>query len=124
MLNTREKAIRAAQLADDKKAEHILVLDVTRVCSFTDAFVICTANSSMQLRAIASSIEDGLKKQGTKSPLSDGLESPNWVVLDYGDVVVHIMSSDARGFYNLEGIWGDAARMDWEHAEVPVAARK
>lgn len=110
---SRERAIRCATLADDKKAEDIIVLDVGEVCSFTDGFVICTGSSPLQVRAIADAVSEGLKEAGAHSPLVDGMDSLNWVVLDFGDVVVHVMSPDAREFYNLEGLWGDAPKVPY-----------
>ncbi|MDX2177749.1 MAG: ribosome silencing factor [Candidatus Sumerlaeia bacterium] len=111
--DARARALRCAHFADEKKAEQVVVLDVGEVCSFTDAFVICTGSSPLQVRAISDSISEGLKEEGHRTPLVDGMDSLNWVVLDYGDVVVHVMSLEAREFYNLEGLWGDAPEIPW-----------
>ena len=114
MLDSLEKATLAAHLADEKKAEDIRILDVRGLCNFADAFVLCTGNNRIQLQAISGGVADGLRKQGFRYPKEDGERGANWLVLDCGDVVVHIMSPEARSFYRLEKLWGDAAEVDWE----------
>lgn len=114
-LETIEKAIQAARFADDKKAEDIVVLDLRKICSFTDAFVICTGGSSLQLRAISISVEDGLRSLGSKRPVIDGISATSgWVVMDFGDILVHIMSRESREFYRLETLWGDGTEIAWQ----------
>lgn len=108
---TRVRALACVAAALDKKAEDILVYDLRGLCNFTDVFVLCTGGSTLQVRAIADNIVENLRAQGARSPLVDGLETKTWAVVDFGDVVVHIMSPDAREFYNLEGLWGDAPEM-------------
>lgn len=110
-LDTLQKAALAARLADEKKAEDIVVLDVRGLCNFADAFVICTGNSRVQLNAICEGINQGFKKAGMKSTRDDQDRRANWMALDYGDVVVHVMSSEARNFYRLERLWGDASEV-------------
>lgn len=119
MLESSEKAILAARLADDKKAEDLVVLDVRDVCMFTDAFVICTSGSPAQSRAIVSRIREGLAEQTGVRPVMDGgSSSTGWVVLDYGDVVVHVMDTHSREFYQLESLWGDGRELAWAGAEA------
>lgn len=122
MSQSTERARRAARLADEKKAEDIVVLDVTGVCTFCDAFVVATGTTGLQLRAIADSIVMGLKADDGFKPAIDGERNQNWVVLDYGDVVVHVMSADARSFYRLEDLWGDGRAVDWQEAGSPRSA--
>lgn len=121
MLDTFQRAALAAQFADEKKAVDIDLLDVRGLCNFTDAFLICTGNNRVQLNAIGEAISIGFKKLGYKSPIEDGHRNGSWVVLDYGDIVIHIMSAEARAFYRLEKLWGDAATIDWPTllAETP-----
>jgi ribosome-associated protein len=107
------KAILAANLADDKKAENILALDVEKLCSFADAFVICTAGSTIQVRAIADHLLESMKKAGHRGT-AEGMESLQWVILDFGDIIVHVMTDEKRAFYNLEGLWGDAPTIAWQ----------
>lgn len=115
-MDTYQKAALAARLADEKKAEDIVVLDVTGLCNFADVFLICTGNNRIQLQAISDGISTGLKADGCKPAKADGERGANWLVLDFGDVVVHMMSPDARAFYRLEKLWGDAPILDWEGA--------
>ncbi|MDK2972757.1 MAG: ribosome-associated protein [Candidatus Sumerlaeota bacterium] len=117
-----ERARRAARLADEKKAEDIVVLDVTGVCTFCDAFVVATGSTGLQLRAIADSIIMGLKADDGFKPAVDGERNASWVVLDYGDVVVHLMSQEAREFYRLEDLWGDGKQIDWQDADAAQGA--
>ncbi|MEO8377618.1 MAG: ribosome silencing factor, partial [Candidatus Sumerlaeota bacterium] len=122
-LDTFQRAAVAARLADDRKAVDILLLDVRGLCNFADIFVICSATNRVQLNAIAENISMGLKKMGEKTPLQDGHRNANWSVLDFGDVVIHVMSADARAFYRLEKLWGDAKELDWDEilSKMPKA---
>ena len=107
-MESETKARYAAGLADDKKASNIMILDVQGQCTFTDFFLLCTGHSSLQLRAIAEGIESGLKKEHVLPLAVEGKGRSNWIVLDYGDVVVHVMNEEARSYYALENLWGDA----------------
>lgn len=121
MLDTLQKAAAAAHFADEVKAEDIALLDVTGLCTFTDSFVICTANNRVQVNAICDRISQGFKKIGFKGPKEDGGPTSNWIVLDFGDVVIHVMNSEARSFYRLEALWGDAPHKDWQELYEPAA---
>ena len=101
-----------ASIAADKKAEDIVVIDLRKLSSFTDFFVICTGASEPQLKAIAGEIEDRLKKEHKVRPLGiDGYPLSQWVIADYGDVVVHIFHPEKRALYRLEDMWNDAPRL-------------
>ena len=114
-------AIQAARLADLKKAEEIEVLDLRGICTFTDAFLICTGATRLQLKAIADNIVRGIKEMDGTTPIQDGARSSTWVVLDYGDFVVHCMSADARDYYRIEDIWGDARAVEWAAERAAVS---
>lgn len=116
------KAVMAAKLADDKKAENISVLDLEELRIFTDAFVICTGQTHLQLKAITNGIVEGLREAGFGKPVVEGDRNASWVILDYGDVVVHVMNPEAHGYYRLEDLWGDAEAVEWETAEIPAGA--
>lgn len=96
------------QYAQSKKADEIVVLDIKGVCSAADYFVICHADSEVQVKAISNAIEDGLRKVGHKPWHKEGYQHLHWVLLDYVDVVVHVFYEETRRFYNLERLWGDA----------------
>lgn len=102
-----------AAAADDKKAEDIVVLDMRGISTFTDFFVICSAVSEPQLKAIASSIREQARESLDRKTLSaDGLPTCQWMVLDFGEVIVHVFHSEKREFYGLENLWSDATRLD------------
>jgi ribosome-associated protein len=96
-----------------KKAEDLCVLDLRELTSFTDFFIIMHGNSSRQNVAIYESIEEELAKEKIKPFGVEGLETAEWILLDYGDFVVHIFSRRARDFYSLEKLWADAPRLDY-----------
>lgn len=95
---------------DDKRARDIVVLDLTRVSASLDYFVVATGESSLQLRALEDGVRERLKAGGYQPR---GVEGPSerWVLLDYGGVVAHLMSPEARRFYDIEGLWADARRV-------------
>jgi ribosome-associated protein len=101
---------RVADLALDRKAEDVVALDLRGISSATDYFVLATGNSDIQVRAIAEHVIDELKAQGTRPTHVEGLEGGRWVLVDYIDVVVHVFHPQAREFYQLEDLWGDAPR--------------
>ncbi len=112
---SRELAIVAARAAASKKADGTLVLEVWPVLGITDAFVITSGRNARQIRTIAEEVEQAVKRAGGPGPLRvEGLEDATWVLLDFGDFVVHIFESDARDYYDLERLWADVAKLDWE----------
>ena len=111
-ITAEETARLCARVADDKKANDLLVLRVREVFSIADYFVICTVNSGPQGRAIADEIEEQLRKAGRRHIGIEGREEGSWILLDYGDVVVHIFMPGTRDYYQIEMLWGDAPRVD------------
>jgi len=107
-LRPKTLAKKAAQLALEKKAEDIVIMDVRKLTSVTDFFVICSAESSVQLKAIVDHIVEELEKKGVKAWHIEGYTNLSWVLIDYVDVVVHAFLKPAREFYGLERFWGDA----------------
>jgi ribosome-associated protein len=103
---SEQLALLAAEAADDRKAGDMLLLKISEVSFMADYFLIVTGYSRAQLRAIAESIQDKVKEQYHLVPMStEGAGKGSWVLVDYGDVIVHIMSPDDREFYNLEAFW-------------------
>jgi ribosome-associated protein len=112
-----------AQAAASKKGEDIVILDVGPVLAITDCFVITSAPNERLVRAIAEEIERALKEAGGPSPRrSEGLREGEWVLLDYGDFVVHVFLEETRRFYDLERLWRDAPRVAWDEAKVEALA--
>jgi ribosome-associated protein len=103
-----------AQAGLDKKAEDVLVLDVRGLTSYADYFVLMTADSERQAGAIADAVDERLEAQGATKVGVEGYESGRWILIDYGDVVAHVFNREARGFYDLEGLWADAPRFPVE----------
>ncbi len=101
-------------MADDDKAEDIVVLDMRKAVNFCDYFVICTASSGRRIRGIADNISDELSKLGIKLKDAKSFDDSTWVLLDSGDVVVHIFDASMREFYGLEHLWQAAPRINWK----------
>ena len=111
-MDSRKLALLCRELADNKKAEDIVILDVREVSSVTDYFVIASGTSEPHLRAIVDEITDKLKEdQDVRPKAIDGTLHTAWIVLDYFDVIVHVMRTDVRNRYDLETLWGDAPRV-------------
>ena len=102
----------AIAAALDKKAEQLVVLDLTKSSAFTDFFVICTGTNRRQVQAIADAVEEAIGKRGTKPALTEGYDRGDWVLLDYFDFIVHVFMPASREFYNLERLWGDAEKIE------------
>ncbi len=111
-MDSRKLALLCRELADNKKAEDIVVLDVREISSVTDYFVIASGTSEPHLRAIVDEITGKLRdEQGVRPRAVDGTFQAAWIVLDYFDVIVHVMRADVRERYDLETLWGDAPRL-------------
>lgn len=115
ILEPEEAVMLAAHAAGEKKADDLVVLDLREVASFTEFFLICHGSNAKQVQAISYSIEDTLRKLGKRPMHIEGYTSAEWILLDYGDFLVHIFSASARRFYDLERLWRDAKRV-----EIPV----
>jgi ribosome-associated protein len=104
------RALRAAEVAESRGAENVVVLDLRDQTLVTDYFVLATGTSRVQIRALIDAIADGLADVRPRA--REGDEAAGWVLLDYGDVVVHVFSPEARAFYRLERLWGDAPAVE------------
>jgi ribosome-associated protein len=113
MTDSEKIARTCAEAAADKKAENIVLLDMRGVSDFTDFFLLCSAASDPQLKAISSSIRAKIREDfGEKPAAADGFPTSQWLVLDYGSVICHLFGESKRAFYDLEGLWSDALRVD------------
>lgn len=108
MTDTFEGAKVAYKALDDKLAIDIKVLEIKDISSLADYFIIASGNNPNQLRAMADEVDEKLFKAGFRLKHSEGMSSKNWVLMDFGDIVVHLFNKEDRGFYNIERIWGDA----------------
>jgi len=114
-----DQVARAAELAMEQKAQELVVLDLRGISSATDYFLVASGTSDIQVKSIGEHIVDEMKKEGVRPGHVEGLEGGRWVLIDYIDFVVHIFHPQARSFYQLEGLWGDARRLDLEDAPPP-----
>jgi len=103
-----------AKAASDKKARDIVILSMKELTAATDYFIVCSANTGLQARAIADNIEDEMRAQGLEFLHKEGYRSGEWVLLDYGDCVVHVFTEESRQFYNLESLWSAATLKPYE----------
>ena len=113
--------IEAARVADEKRGTQVLVLDVQESFVIADFFVIATGQNRRQIQAMADEMKHFLVAHGVKRAWMDGYESGRWVLLDFGDVIVHLFNEEAREYYQLELLWEDAPRLDWA-AELKAQA--
>ncbi|ENQ3104170.1 ribosome-associated protein [Bacillus sp. 491mf] len=111
-MKDRELLILAARAADDKRAEDIVVLNMQGISPLADYFVICHGNSDKQVQAIAREVKAQAHEAQIDVKRMEGFEEARWVLVDLGDVVVHVFHKDERGYYNLERLWGDVPRED------------
>jgi len=109
---SKEKAFLCARALLDRKAIDLVIIEVGNLSSFTDYFLICSGNSDRQVQAIASHIEEKMSKQGIRPLGVEGKREGRWILLDYGDVIVHVFYQPAREFYDLERLWSEAPRVE------------
>ena len=114
-----ETALAAAQAAADKIARDIVVLDVSEQLVITDCFVICSAPNERQVAAIVNEIDGRLRERGVKPLRREGEREARWVLLDFVDVVVHVLHTEEREFYSLERLWKDCPRIPFTDASSP-----
>lgn len=112
-LSGEQLALRIAELLDDKKGVEITALDVRGLANFADYFVFCSGRSDRQTKALHDAVREGMKADPGMLPVhTEGERERRWILLDYGDVIAHIMVPEARDYYRLEQLWGDAPRLE------------
>ncbi len=110
-MEPKELLLRCVNAALERKAEEIVILSVKDLSSVTDYFVICSGNSDRQIRSLADHVGQKLKKEGVFPLGIEGERSGSWILMDYGDVILHIFYGPVREFYDIEGLWSDAPKM-------------
>ena len=119
-----DEAISAARVAGDaiadKKGEHVLILDLSQLLVVTDIFVIASGTSTRHVKSLASDAEDALREIGRKPIRREGTDHGEWVLLDYGDLVLHVFDAETREYYDLERLWADAPRIEFEPSSAVV----
>jgi ribosome-associated protein len=111
----------AVAAAADKKAQDIVVLDVSDQLVITDCFVIASAPNERQVQAVVDEVEEKLREWGTKPTRREGAREGRWVLLDFVDVVVHVQHTEERGFYGLDRLWKDCPRVWFPEAEIAIS---
>ena len=122
-LESREIALAAAELALRKKAADLVVLELTGLTVIADYFVICSGESITQVKAIAEFIEEEFSRKGIRPLGIEGLDYSHWVLLDYGDVIIHVFEKETRSYYSLERLWMDAKTLE-VHEDTPDVGGK
>ena len=122
-MDSKKLAVLCRELADNKKAEDLVVLDVRKLSTVTDYYVIATGSSEPHLRAISQEIIDRLREDHGVAPRVDGNTSGGWMVLDFFDVIVHIMRQETRQRYDLEALWGDAPAVKTRKKSAAATAK-
>jgi ribosome-associated protein len=118
----RERVRLAVEAALDKKAFELEVLDVTGLTAIADFFILCSASSERQTGAIYDAIEERVREEGRQKPLLvEGVNPGRWILMDYGDFIIHIFTDDTRRFYSLERLWGDAPNVTSQFAPATAA---
>ena len=108
MKTSKELAQQLAAVADDKRARNIVILDMNGISTMADYFIICHGSSEKQVQAIAREIKDAAAKEAVEVKRMEGFESARWILVDLGDVIVHVFHKEDREYYQLEKLWGDA----------------
>ena len=120
--DARERALLAAHAAAAKKGEDIAVLDIGEIISIIDCFVLISATNTRQTRTIVSEVQDALREYDGSRPIGvEGLDDATWVLMDYGDIVVHVFLDETRVYYDLDRLWADAPRIPFVDSG-PLAA--
>ncbi len=121
---SRQVAAAAAQIAHDNRGQNIVLLDLRHLTAVFDFFLVVTGTSHRQLHAIAEEIRQTLKERfGEKQLGIEGFTAGNWILLDYGDIVIHLFDEPAREYYCIEQLWSDGKKVDWQAAAGPRIAK-
>ena len=113
-MTSLELARKAATFLDSKKAEKLNVIEVGSISSLADYFVIATGNNNTHVRALADELDERMKAEGMPPARMEGYRSNSWILLDWGNVVVHIFTQEGRDFYDLDRLWADGNKIDWQ----------
>lgn len=113
-MTSKEMTLKAAQFLHDKKAIDIKAIEIRDVTTIGDYFLIASGSSDIQVKALASAVEDGLSALGIEPRRTEGYQAGMWIVLDYGEIIVHIFYEQTREFYSLERLWADAPQIELE----------
>jgi ribosome-associated protein len=122
-MDSREKAVLLSRFALEKKAYDLVLMEVRDFTSIADYFIVCSGRSDRQVQSIAQGIEENLNERGVRPHSVEGAGRGQWVLLDYSDVIVHVFYQPVREFYDLEGLWGDAPRVELPEPYATLASQ-
>ena len=117
MVNAKEMALAAAKALDSKKGRDIKVLEIDKITTLADYFVIASGTSSTHVKSLAEEVEFQFKEQGVAPIRTEGFNTQNWFILDYANVIVHVFSPDARDYYDLDHLWADGEDVPMDFIE-------
>ena len=117
-MTSLELAKKAVAFLDSKKAEKLNVIEIENISSLADYFVIATGNNNTHVRALADELDEKLKAEGLPPARTEGYRSNSWILLDWGNVVVHIFTQEGRDFYDLDRLWADGKKVEWQDSET------
>ena len=106
-MENKELALKAARILDDKQGKDIIIIDISNKASFADYFVLASGNSERQIGALSDEVDDRFQKEGITPKSIEGHRSSGWILMDYGDVIVNVLTTEMRDRYNIEKAWGD-----------------
>jgi ribosome-associated protein len=121
-IDSRARALMCINASLERKAKNLVILNVSQISAFADYFILCSGTSDRQVRAVAASIQENLKKADILPMGVEGDEAARWILLDYDDVIIHVFLESARTFYDLERLWSEAPRMDVPDDTVSLKA--
>ena len=113
-MESKELMLKAVTILDGKKARNIKVLNISPLTTIADYFVVCSGGSTTQIKALSDALEEELEKVSVHFIGKEGFNSANWILMDYGSVVIHIFSEEMRSFYSLDRLWSDAEKIDYK----------
>ena len=123
--DSHQRALIAAGAASAKSGDDIVVLDIADIISIIDVFVLVSASNTRQVRTIVESVEDALRDHDGSKPIGvEGMNDATWVLLDFGDIVVHVFLEETRAYYDLDRLWGDAPRLQFDDRPVEAQGSK
>lgn len=114
MMNPKDIALLAAHVLDDKKASDIVIIDISEKASFADYFVIASGGSERQIGALADEVDDKFAKEGIQLKNIEGKQTSGWILIDFGDVIINVLTNEMRERYNIERVWGDCNIIHYE----------
>lgn len=122
-MKSKQIALLAQEACEEKKGENIVILDIRKLSSIADYFVIASGTSDRHVRAIAENVLDRLEQKKIKCTHVEGIQESRWVLLDFSDIIVHVFYPETRGFYNLERLWGEAAKFQESKVKSPKSKK-